>query len=206
MARRLRGAKSFRRAEPIREAYAFVLVVCEGTKSEPNYFKRLRHVYRLSSANVVITPANGNDPISIVEFAKCQLETKNYDRVYCVFDRNGHHNYVKAIQRLSQINHIVAIPSEPCFEVWVLLHFVYSTAPFKPIGADSGCAMVIKEVQKHFPKYAKGYDSVFDDLEASMDQAIKHATQLSTHNDKVGSTNPATKVHMLVECLKNLRM
>jgi hypothetical protein len=65
--------------------------------------------------------------------------------------------------------------------------------------------MVIKEVKKHLPKYAKGYDSVFDDIEPRMDQAIKHAKQLSRHNDTVGSTNPATKVHTLVESLKNLR-
>lgn len=205
MARRLRKAKSFRRTGPVREAYAFVLVVCEGTKSEPNYFKRLRHVYRLSSANVVISPANGNDPLSVVECAKAQLEENSYDRVYCVFDRNGHCNYVEAINNLSQLNNIVAITSEPCFEVWVLLHFVYSTAPFKPIGTDSACAMVIKEVKKHLPKYAKGYDSVFDDIEPRMDQAIKHARQLSVHNDTVGSTNPATEVHMLVDYLKKLR-
>jgi hypothetical protein len=204
MAKPLRTAKSFRRAEPIRDPYPLVLIVCEGAKSEPNYFNRLRHVYRLSSTRVVVTPANGTDPVSIVSFAKDQFRSKGFNRVYCVFDRNGHSNYEKALQRISQSNNIFAITSVPCFEVWVLLHFIYCAAPFTQVGTDSACALVIKEVQKHFPQYAKGYEYVFDDLEENIEQAINRATQLSADNARVGSTNPDTKVHTLINYLRNL--
>jgi hypothetical protein len=94
-----RAPKTYARRRPVREAYDSVLIVCEGAKSEPNYFNRLRNVYRLSSANVRITPAGGSDPMSIVSFAEDELASAGYDRAYCVFDRDGHANYPQAIQK-----------------------------------------------------------------------------------------------------------
>jgi hypothetical protein len=210
MARRRRGPQSYARRGPVREAYDYVLIVCEGSKSEPNYFNRLRHVYRLSSANVRITPANGSDPMSIVSFAERELVDAGYDRAFCVFDRDGHTNYAQAIQRISQsqlgqTNRLVAIPSVPCFEVWVLLHFSYSTAPFTTVGNSSACDGVVREVRKHIPQYAKGLLTLFEIIEANIDQAIMHARRLAAHNAASGSTNPATQIHRLVDYLRGLR-
>src|SRR3981189_1694247 len=66
--------------------------------------------------------------------------------------------------------------------VWVLLHFIYSTAPFNAVGNTSACDHVLREVQKHLPTYAKGSQRTFDDLSKHMMQAIKHAIQLWKHN------------------------
>jgi hypothetical protein len=210
MAKRTRGAKSFARRGPVREPHPFVLIVCEGAKTEPNYFGRFRSAYRLSSANIHIMPADGTDPMSIVAFAERELVAADYDRAYCVFDRDGHANYGQALQRvaqsdLSKTGRLVAIPSVPCFEIWVLLHFNYSTTAYNTVGQESACARVIREVKKHLPKYAKGYASVFDELESRMEQAIKHAMQLEVHNSKTRSSNPATQLHKLVDFLRKLK-
>ena len=37
MPRQRRGPESYKRRGPVREAYDYVLIVCEGAKSEPNY-------------------------------------------------------------------------------------------------------------------------------------------------------------------------
>jgi RloB-like protein len=187
-----------------------VLIVCEGAKSEPNYFNRLRNVYRLSSANVRITPAGGSDPMSIVSFAEDELARAGYDRAYCVFDRDGHANYPQAIQKISQsqlgrANRLVAVPSIPCFEVWVLLHFIYSTSPFTAVGTVSACDSVVREVRKYIPNYAKGFLTLFETIEANIDQAITHARRLEAYNTASGSTNPATHIHVLVDYLRSLR-
>ena len=154
--------------------------------------------------------ADGTDPMSIVSFAERQLKEMKYDRAYCVFDRNGHANYVQALQRISQSrlgqeNRLVAIPSVPCFEIWVLLHFSYSSAPFNAVGSASACDRVMREVQKHIPQYAKGLVTLFETLEANIDRAITHARRLEEYNTANGSTNPATQMHRLVHYLKNLR-
>ena len=205
-----RARRSYVRPGPVREAYDHILIVCEGTKSEPNYFNRLRHVYRLSNANVKITPADGTDPMSVVAFAEQQLAKTGYDRAYCVFDRNGHVNYSRALQQIAnsqygKASRLLAIPSVPCFEIWVLLHFSYSSAPFTAVGNVSACDQVVREVQKYLPGYAKGFSTLFDALESHMDRAVVHAIRLEKHNGRSGSDNPATLMHKLVDYLRKLK-
>lgn len=62
MAPRHRKAADYARRAPAREPYDRVLIVCEGEKTEPQYFNGLRLAERLSSANIRVTPADGSDP------------------------------------------------------------------------------------------------------------------------------------------------
>jgi len=212
MARRSRSANEYRRREPVREPYDVVLIVCEGEKTEPRYFKELRAAYRLSNANVIVAPPeHGNDPLSIVRYAEYQLDLySDYNRVYCVFDRNGHATYAAALQKIKDSPHgksgrLIATPSVPCFEVWVLLHYEYTSAPFSAVGGKSACDQVTKKVLGHCDKYHKGFAGVFKELAHRTDAAVTHAERLETYNRKTSSENPATDVHHLVTYLRGLR-
>jgi hypothetical protein len=202
---------SYRRRGPVREPYEVVLIVCEGTKTEPNYFNRFRAVYGLSNANVRIMPGPGSDPMSIVIFAIAEIEREeDYDRVYCVFDRDRHTNFDDAIRRIDDYvrgtdRRLIAITSVPCFEVWVLLHFQYTTASFVPAAGSSGCTMVLREVQRYFPSYSKGHKTAFDELMPKMEDAMRNADLLYKHNSRTMSVNPATSVHELVQYLRQLK-
>ncbi|MGL4448682.1 MAG: RloB family protein [Shewanella sp.] len=92
MTRQPRSSRDLKRPQAKREPYDRVLIVCEGSKTEPTYFNELKAHYGLSSANIAITPANGSDPMSVVNLAKQQQQKERkqgdkYDRVYCVFGR-----------------------------------------------------------------------------------------------------------------------
>jgi RloB-like protein len=200
-----RRNRSFERAGPIREPYEFVLIVCEGTKSEPNYFKEMRSLYRLSNTNVKILPADGTDPLSIVAFANQRLVREGYDKVFCVFDRDGHINYSDAMRELATNPKLKTINSVPCFEVWILLHFLFTAAPFNAVGSDSACDCVIKVLRAHLPNYKKGASSLFSDLEPKLATAIANSKNLERHNKATGTENPFTGIHVLVEFLKNLK-
>ena len=104
-----------------------------------------------------------------------------------------------------RIGRLRAITSVPCFEIWVLLHFRYSSAAFNSAGSQSACDRVIAEIKKHFPKYSKGSAAVYDRLEPLMNDAQAHAERLFKDNAVTGSTNPATLVHELVSYLCNLK-
>lgn len=213
MAHRPKPAGSYRRRGPVREPYDLVLIVCEGAKTEPEYFRGLRKAYRLSNANIEISPSHyGNDPISLVKFAidKDKQEKGGYQRLFCVFDRDGHAGYQEALNLvanspLGKSGKLTAITSIPCFEVWVLLHFVYSTAAYTPVGQKSGCDRVIDAIKDHIDGYAKAFDGVFDTLSQHTGNALANGKKLHAHNAATGSNNPATKVHELVEYLKNLK-
>jgi RloB-like protein len=200
----VRRPESYKRRGPQREPYESVLIVCEGGKTEPSYLNGLKLAHRLSNANIRVTSADGTDPVSIVQFAERLAKDGEYDRVYCVFDRDGHGNFHRAIGMIRQLGYHPII-SWPCFEIWILLHFVYSTAPYNNARGHSACDLVVKEIKKHFDAYSKGHTGVYALLESKVDIALKHADRLVKHNTSTGSYNPSTAMHDLVEYLRKLK-
>lgn len=201
-----RSARVYRRRRPTKEPYDVVLVVCEGAKTEPNYLRELRAIHKLSSVNVRIVPPPRTDPLGIVNFAIGELKRDpEYNRAYCVFDRNGHKTYAAALRRVTQssfgaTNRLIAIPSIPCFEVWLVLHYRYSDAPYTAVGGTSACDAVIRDLRNYLP-YTKADTSIFTTLESRLCDARAHAMRLKTHNNATASDNPATDMHLLVEYL-----
>lgn len=213
MARRKpRSARAFRRRGPSREPYDVVLIVCEGEKTEPEYLRGLQKFHRLSNANITIVPGDGNDPVSIVNHALDAYRKAggDFNRVYCVFDRDGHANYQQALDLvanspLGRKGKLFAITSVPCFEIWVLLHFVYTTAAFVAAGGRSACDNVIGAIRGHMPEYQKALTGVFAQLQSRLEVALTHGNRLAQHNGDTGSHNPATRIHELVTYLMELK-
>ena len=206
----MRRSRSYARTAPIREPYDYVLILCEGGKTEPNYFRALRQAYRLSSANVEIAKPGANDPLGIVAEADARITADRFDRAYCVFDRDGHANYQQALHVVATCQNgrngrLIATPSVPCFELWILLHFAFSTAPYNAVGNNSACDSVLRALKVHFSDYSKGHQDVYNRIAAQMTQAMTHARRLTLHNQQTGSENPATLVHDLVHYLCNLK-
>lgn len=209
--RKPRPPRAFRRPAPTRAQYDVVLIVCEGEKTEPEYLKGLRRACELNPANIEILAADGNDPVSIVREAIDAFRNASgeFDRVFCVFDRDGHLNYREALDRvtrstLGRRGILTAITSVPCFEIWVLLHFAYSTAPFVSSGGRSACDNLVAAIHDHLPGYHKAFAGVFDRLWPLLDTAVTHADRLALHNRQTESDNPATRVHELVKYLRSL--
>ena len=50
--RKAKAADGLERRKAKRESYDKVLIVCEGEKTEPNYFNELINFYKLNTANV----------------------------------------------------------------------------------------------------------------------------------------------------------
>jgi hypothetical protein len=208
MAPRRRKAGDYSRRAPAREPYDRVLIVCEGAKTEPHHFNGLRVAERLSSANIRVTPANGSDPMSIVRFA--ERLANDYDRTYCVFDRDTHASYDAALQRIAhsamgQANRLIAIPSWPCFELWMLLHFRYSSAPIVAGGGRSPGENACRELRNYIAGYQKGRATVYDELSSKRASAMRNASRLENENAKTDNHNPSTLVHGLVDYLIRLR-
>jgi hypothetical protein len=210
MPRRPRTPASYARRGPQREPYDVVLIVCEGAKTEPFYFEGLRRAWRLSSANIHVRSAGYSDPPNLVAHALEALRNGDYDRAFCVFDRDSHAGFDQALAQIAQspeghAGRLDAVVSWPCFEIWILLHFVMTTKAFVAGGGRSPCEQVIREISGHLADYAKGSKSVFDALADKLATALTHADRLNAHNLETGSDNPGTAVHSLVNYLKSLK-
>src|SRR5215213_4074645 len=99
-----RPAETYARRAPVRQPHDYVLIGCEGKKTEPNYLQGLKSEYRLSNANIRIVHPSATDPTSIVRFAEAELRDGEYDRVYCVFDRDSHVSFASATLLLSPLH------------------------------------------------------------------------------------------------------
>ena len=211
--RKAKAADAHRRKKATQALFERVLIVCEGEKTEPYYLKGLRTSLGLHPANVVIADKkSGLDPKSLVEYALEELKKdSDFNHVFCVFDRDKHRTYEAALDKIrakrptgdTKLHPIISIP---CFEVWILLHFIYTTAPFQAAADDSNCALVVRELRKEgrIPGYEKGIANVFDLTVDNIDTAILRAKQLEQFHLTSGVDNPSTKMYQLVEHLRGM--
>lgn len=214
------------RAKPTREANNIVLIVCEGTKTEPNYFLELREYLRLPNGSVVIDSNCGTDPISVVNHGinlyneHKRLRGIAYDRIYCVFDRDQYHlpeggdPYSAAISIIAKKKTakdiFFAINSVPCFEFWLLLHHTETTKPYNDIPSSfSAGDLVVEDLKNYWPEYSKDGSGWFD-LALKVDNddmvtAVNRARRVLSAAQVVGDENPSTKIHELIDYLKGMR-
>lgn len=106
---RRRSLKQARRA-----SYARILIVTEGSKTEPLYLEDIRTTYQLHSANVEVQPGRlGTAPIQVVRYAQQLFESgdlrkgirpRSFDEVYVVFDRDEHKSYFDALNLAASLD------------------------------------------------------------------------------------------------------
>ncbi|PYS47674.1 MAG: hypothetical protein DMG13_27340 [Acidobacteria bacterium] len=89
-----------------RPPYDRVLIVCEGKKTEPLYLNDIRRQNHVSSAHISVMHSDyGTEPRQVVDFAVDTFKkTKEYDRVFAVFDRDEHQTYHDALTRAAALN------------------------------------------------------------------------------------------------------
>src|SRR5690554_4799734 len=98
-----RQKKQLERKQGRRASYDRILIISEGSKTEPNYFREIRAAYRLHTANVEVRPSElGTSPIQVVQYAQelfekgdrhKNIQPRAFEKVYAVFDRDDHENY-----------------------------------------------------------------------------------------------------------------
>lgn len=211
--RKAKNEKELKRRASRRSSYDKVLIICEGEKTEPNYFNELVHYYKLNSANVEIDGSCGSSPKSVLlraeKLAKIELDKGDgYDRVYCVFDKDTHASYKETKQKILNkhtVEQFFDVVSVPCFEYWLLLHFQYSTKPYHATASSSIANEVLKDLKQVLPDYSKGDQNTFFNLIHQLEFAKQNAKRALQSADKSFTDNPSTYVHELVEYLQNLQ-
>jgi len=185
------------------EPRARFLIVCEGGKTEPIYFRALCKDQRLTAAEVRVCGEEcGSHPGSVVASAKQERDEARepFDHVWCVFDRDEHEG-VESVREDARQSRLHVAFSNPCFEIWFRLHFEFSTAP---IERDD----VISDLGK--PRFLGAYEKsadVYPDLLESQPTAIANARKLRKYHNDVNEgrpENPYTDVDVLVTELSDL--
>jgi hypothetical protein len=88
----------------------------------------------------------------------CEL-VEDYDRVYALIDmdkviQDKQHAAYATDKAAAEAKGVTVLENNPCFEMWLLLHFSYTTRLF------GNCSEVVGELKKHINEYNKSQQSV----------------------------------------------
>ncbi|SDO06645.1 RloB-like protein [Lentzea jiangxiensis] len=161
-----------------------MLAVCCG-QTEQAYLDGMK---RLSKPVTLKPVVKVGSPAQLVRYAakRRQADRGGFDEYWCVVDVDEF-DIGEAVAAAGAEGISLAV-SNPCFEVWLILHFADCTA-----GISSPKAAAEK-LRKHMPGYAKGALD-FAVLAERVDQAVERAKAL-------GSDNPSSDVWRLVEVVR----
>jgi hypothetical protein len=169
------------------------LIVCEGEKTEPNYFRSFR-----VSKLVIHAKGFGENPSKIVERAIEESKRDTYDQIWCVFDRDSWttDDFNSAIAAAQQLKFNVAYSNE-AFELWYILHFEFLNTGISRKDYNKRLTTLLGR------PYEKKSGDMYDELFSKQTTAIANAEKLFRQYNRPdpANDNPSTTVHLLVQQL-----
>lgn len=183
------------------------LVVSEGKETEPRYFEGVRTA--LGTANgrkvAIVFKGTGKHTLDLLDFAveHCRYAPETFDHVWIVFDKDDFPATDfdamerKCAELSDESRTLHALWSNPCFELWLLLHLRYTTAPMTAAECQRALSQAMSK--NLGVEYCKNLDGLFGMIDGQRAEALQRATRLAAHHEGLGNAkpsaqNPATKV------------
>ena len=148
---------------------------------------------------------SGKHTLDLFDYAKnlCQRTPDPYNHVWLVFDKDDfsarEFDLVerKCFEESSSVCTFHALWSNPCFEIWPLLHLRYTTAPMDASDCQKALTNALKrEFNVNYRKNMSGLFSLIDsrrqDAKANAAKLIKYHTEIE--NNRPSAMNPGTKL------------
>lgn len=182
MARRENAPR--RRPKPSRVSANRVLAVCCG-QTEQSYLNGLKSLSKPVTLKPVVKVLS---PAQLVKYAAKRRENDRggFDEYWCVVDVDQF-DIGEAVVAAEAEGISLAV-SNPCFEVWLILHFTACTASL------AGPKAAAERLRRYLPAYEKGALD-FALLAERADDAVDRAKSL-------GRGNPSSDVWRLVEVVR----
>jgi hypothetical protein len=209
--RRMPAPRPLTRPAPTLTPKVELYIVCEGENTEPEYFAACVREYGAGLVRLKIVPGAGA-PFTLVTEAvnirnqlvkRCRKSPDSFDscfRVWAVFDRDEHPRIDEAFV-MARDNRVDVAFSDPCFEIWPLLHI-------EEFGSQAGR----HDVQRRLSEVMEGYDHNdgaiinFAMIKDSFEIAFRRADNLLKARVAEGCPNgrPSTTVgHLVLKIIQN---
>ncbi len=160
-------------------------VFCEG-ETEIAYVKFLRSLYR---APIQVIPKKGKSNISeeYIERSKNEYVRTEQDKVFLMYDLDVD----GMLEHLQNITNAELLVSNPCIELWFLLHYKEQKSEL----TSDKCILKYQKVSKGYKKgvLSEEEKNVFAE---NRELAVVRARKLAKYQ------NPSTTVYKLLEMLK----
>ncbi len=204
--RRFPGNRGTKRNAPSKDPKQLIIIVCEGEKTEPRYLEEFAKSYGNNLVALDIIDGAGV-PRTIVEKAveknreqlrKVRKSKDSFDKfqVWAVFDVDEHPKVPEA-KNLADGHGIKVGISNPCIEIWGILHFERHTAFIDRKAAQSKLATLMTGYDHN-----SGATFNFNEIRGEYDRAKTNARHLETRHKTGGSPideNPSSNLYKLLD-------
>ncbi|MFB4424153.1 RloB family protein [Streptomyces sp. QL37] len=173
-----------------RTARQRLLVVCGAEVTERDYLQGLKSAVRNPAVSVrIIERPKAPSQVVAHTVKLLQATGDDYDQAWCVLDVDQFTDLDRAVAEAER-NDVGLALSNPCFELWLLLHFTehHSHAPTY--------AHLLPYLDKHLPGTYSKTDLDFRHYRDTWREAARRARQLAPEGAESG-TNPATGMWQL---------
>lgn len=204
MAPRRRNKPPLRRRAPRIDERSRFVIFCEGELTEPLYLKAFASLQEVRNLATLDIRGMGRGPRRLVEEAR---DVKRSERgqstgaseYWCVFDVEApkpHDRLHEAVQ-MARDNGIHTAISNPCFELWLILHFAD-----RDKWIDNSACRGLRH--QHDGSQGKSVDGAT--YMGLRDQAIQRAKRLqilhSTASRELPDDNPSSGMYRLLEAIE----
>ena len=198
-----------KRLYPIKSLKPVLRIYTEGEKTEINYVKSYIQEYLKQKGHighdVIIIQPSDFSPYGLLQAARKDKNSMPNDKKWLVFDCDNHPQKANTFEE-ARHNNINIAYSSICFETWILLHFEYSTRPFK------SCTEIKRVLDKYFDNgYDKAGTGIFYQATGDHFQRLRDARENANKlcSDKVKNfpgeniweMNPYTDIHKLLDAI-----
>ena len=177
------------------------IIRCEG-KTEHAYFEEFRQHIKGKGLKIINKlPFGFNNPRRCTRIISDEIKNLNMSihRVFYVFDADKNSKEDLEYLKKKLGGEIEICFSNPCFELWYLLHYKLS------LGSNLSCSEINEELKDHIKNYEKG-GNYFSILLEKKDEAVKNAKRLDKEYKEFLSmeSNPSTRLFKLIEEIESI--
>lgn len=174
------------------------LIVCEGTKTEPLYFVGMRNALKPEFRNRIhiVVKGTGLHTADLFDYALRESRLSgSYDHVWLAYDRDDFDSreFDAVVDKCGEYSDATTafhpLWSNPCFEVWMLLHFGYTTAEMTSAEAVAKLDAAFRRELRH--PYSKTAEGLFDELRGREQSAKANAERLRKWHEEQGINLPS---------------
>ncbi|MFI3205877.1 MAG: RloB family protein [Clostridia bacterium] len=211
-------AREKRKSETKKPKPNSYLIVTEGERTEPLYFRGLTDLITKTNGGflqVVPVPfveihGEGRSTISLINKTD-EIVNKSkiiFQNVWLVFDKDDFLDFDEAINIANAKGYNLAW-SNQCFEYWLYLHFYYSDAALHRQIWKEKLDEIFTELNLGNGKYEKNYEDIYDivstngNVITAIQYAKRRMANFNPTKDKASEYDPGTTVHKLVIELQN---
>jgi hypothetical protein len=202
---------------PLRKYY---LIVCEGIKTEPNYFRELRKKLPIGIIDCIEIEGEGKNTLSLIEETdrirkdkeeSIKMSGRKFDHTWAVFDRDSFpsDNFDNSINKGENMKRKINCAwTNEAFELWYLLHLEFVNAPLSRDDYEGKIEKWLSSRMGQPFTYRKNREDMYEILNQYGDeqQAVRWSKILDEqyHDKKFSTHNPRTKVYLLIQELNKL--